>query len=279
MRGSASARVSLWGIAGAALLASCAAAAQPAAAPQIGQVSRDSVWVPTPERVIRRMLQMADTTPDDLVVDLGSGDGRIPIHAARHFGARAIGVELEENLIRLAVEAARAQGVAERVRFVRQDLFEFDLGSATVVALYISPGVMTRLAPRLRALKPGTRVVSHFFTLGEWEPDESIRVDDRTAHLWVVPADVRGTWTLRTGDDVLSVTVEQVRQRITLRGQRAGRAVPVIGARLRGTEIGFGAFDPDGSVRHYRGRIEGARMSGDSDGPGAAPVPWSATRD
>jgi SAM-dependent methyltransferase len=261
------------------LLASCTAAAQPADAPQVGQVSRDSVWVPTPERVIRRMLQLADTAPDDLVVDLGSGDGRIPIYAARHFGARAVGVEIEENLIRFSLEAARAQGVTDRARFVRQDLFEYDLADATVVALYVSPGVMSRLKPRLLALKPGTRVVSHFFTLEEWEPDETIRVDDRTAHLWVVPADVRGVWTVRTGDDVLKVTVDQVRQRITMRGERAGRDVPVIGARLRGTEIDFGSFDPDGSVRYYRGRIDGARMSGDSGSLGVAPVPWSATRD
>lgn len=271
--------VSLWGLGSAALLAACAAMAQTADAPQIGQVSRDSVWVPTPERVIRRMLQMAETTPDDLVVDLGSGDGRIPIYAAKHFGARAVGVELEENLVRLSLEAARAQGVADRARFVRQDLFEYDLAGATVVALYISPGVMTRLKPRLLALRPGTRIVSHFFTLEEWEPDETIRVDDRTAHLWVVPAAVGGAWTVRTGDDALSVTVEQTRQRITLRGERAGRDVPVIGARLRGTGIDFASFDPDGNVRHYHGRIEGVRMSGESFGPGIAPMRWSATRD
>lgn len=279
MSRSATARISLWGLASAALLAAIATAAQPGDAPRIGQASRDSVWVPTPERVIRRMLQMADVTPDDLVVDLGSGDGRIPIYAARHFGARAVGVELEENLIRMSLEAARAQGVADRARFVRQDLFEYDLAGATVVALYISPAVMTRLKPRLLALQPGTRVVSHFFTLEEWEPDETIRVDDRTAHLWVVPADVRGVWTVRTGEDVLKVTIEQVRQRIELRGERAGREVPVIGARLRGTEIGFVSFDPDGSVRHYHGRVEGAWMSGDSGSQGVAPVRWSATRD
>jgi len=271
--------VSLWGLALAALLATGAVAAQSAGAPQIGQESRDSVWVPTPERVIRRMLQMADTTREDLVVDLGSGDGRIPVYAAKHFGARAVGVELEENLIRLSLEAARAQGVADRARFVRQDLFDYDLASATVIALYISPAVMTRLKPRLLALKPGTRVVSHFFTLEEWEPDETIRVEDRTAHLWVVPADVRGVWTVRTGEDVLRVTIEQVRQRIELRGERAGHEVPMIGARLRGTEIAFTSFDADGDVRHYQGQVAGARMSGASGSQGVAPVRWSATRD
>jgi SAM-dependent methyltransferase len=263
-------------------LVACAAGAQsPRAAdpPQIGQVSLDSVWVPTPERVIRRMLQIADVTADDVVVDLGSGDGRIPIYAARHFGARAVGVELEENLVRLSVESARAQGVADRARFVRQDLFAYDLAGATVVALYISPGVMTRLKPRLLALKPGTRVVSHFFTLEEWEPDETIRVEDRTAHLWVVPADVRGAWTVRTGDDLLKITIEQERQRITLRGARAGRAVPVIGGRLRGTEVAFSSFDANGDVRHYRGQVAGTRMSGESGSLAVPPVEWMATRD
>jgi tRNA G46 methylase TrmB len=125
-----------------------------------GQVSKDSVWVPTPERMIRRMLQLADVTAEDLVVDVGAGDGRIPIYAARHFGARAIGVELEESLVVLATASANAQGVSHLARFVRQDLYDFDLSGATVIALCISPGVMSKLKPRLLGLKPGTRVVN-----------------------------------------------------------------------------------------------------------------------
>jgi len=264
-----------------ALLAAETLAAQPAAAPappQIGQVSKDSVWVPTPERLIRRMLQLADVTGDDFVVDLGAGDGRIPIYAARHFGARAIGVELEENLVVLARESAKAQGVSHLARFVRQDLFDFDLSGATVIALYISPGVMSKLKPRLAGLKPGTRVVSHFFTLEEWEPDETVRAEDRAGYLWVVPADVRGAWTVTTADDALRVTIEQTHQRLTARAERAGKAVPVISTRLRGTEIAFTAFDADGGARRYRGRVEAGRMSGDSDGHGVQPLPWSATR-
>ena len=184
-------RAALALIAAAVSLAAGTAASQPAP-PQVGQVSKDSVWVPTPERMIRRMLQLADVTPDDLVVDLGAGDGRIPVYAAKHFGARAIGVELEANLVGLSIESATAQGVSHLARFVQQDLFDFDLSGATVIALYISPAVMTKLKPRLLGLKPGTRVVSHHFILGEWEPDETVRVEDRTGYLWVVPADVRG---------------------------------------------------------------------------------------
>lgn len=267
------------------LLALCLALAAPGAGadgadpPQIGQVSKDSVWVPTPERVIRRMLQMADVTSDDVVVDLGSGDGRIPIYAARHFGARAVGVELEENLVRLSIESARAQGVAHLARFVREDLFAYDLSAATVIALYISPSVMSRLKPRLAALQPGTRIVSHFFTLNDWAPDETIRVEERTAYLWVVPADLRGTWTVRTRDDALKLTIAQDHQRLTLSAERDGRGVPVVGARLRGMEVGFSALDPDGSMRRYDGRVEGTRMTGESGNAGIPPLRWTATRD
>lgn len=257
------------------LLAATNAIAQ---APQIGQVSKDSVWVPTPERMIRRMMQMADVTQNDLVVDLGSGDGRIPIHAARHFGARAIGVELEGNLVKLATESARSQGVADRVQFLQQDLFDADLSRATVVALYISPGVMTKLKPRLLALKPGTRVVSHHFTLEDWEADETIRVENRTGYLWVVPADVRGTWAVSAGAESLLVRFDQAHQQLRSTGERNGRPVNVIGARLRGTEIMFSAFDRDGSSRVYTGRLEDGRFSGGSEGQGIAPLSWSATR-
>lgn len=246
--------------------------------PTIGQVSKDSVWVPTPERLIHRMMQLADVTRDDVVVDLGSGDGRIPIFAAKHIGARAIGVELEENLIRLSNETARKSGVADRVRFVRQDLFEFDLGQATVVALYISPGVMTKLKPRLLALKPGTRVVSHQFTLDDWEADETIRSEGRPAYLWVVPATIAGTWTIQTSGEPLKMHVEQRYQSLTLRGERGGKSVPIIGGRLRGTEISFSSFDADGTSRHYRGSITSAGIEGESQREGTKPMRWTATR-
>jgi SAM-dependent methyltransferase len=158
------------------------------AAPTIGQVSKDSVWVPTPERLIRRLLQLADVTARDTVLDLGSGDGRVPIYAATHFGARAVGVELEENLIRVSNEAARASGVEDRVRFVRQDLFDTDLRQASVITLYISPGVMTKLKPRLLALEPGTRIVSHQFNMGTWKPEKRLESSGRTVYFWTVPA-------------------------------------------------------------------------------------------
>jgi precorrin-6B methylase 2 len=260
------------------LLPAAPGRAQPAPLdePKIGQESRDSVWVPTPERVIRRMLQMADTTSRDLVVDLGAGDGRIPIYAAKHFGARSIGVELEGNLVRLARREAASQGVSHLATFLQEDLFKADLSRATVIALYISPGVMSRLKPRLLELRPGTRVVSHSFTLEDWEPDETIRVEGRTAHLWVVPASVRGAWSVDLAGQAFALRVDQRYQELTTSGERAGKPLAVIGARLRGTEIRFTSFDRDGSSRQFTGTVDRARMSGDSQGEGLAPLSWSA---
>ena len=234
--------------------------------------------MPTPERMIRRLMQLADVGPRDLVIDLGSGDGRMPIYAAKHFGARAIGVELEANLVALSERTAREQGVAERATFLRQDLFEADLSKATVIALYISPGVMTRLKPRLLGLAPGTRVVSHHFTLGDWQPDETIRVENRTGYLWVVPANLAGTWTVTVGDDRFEMRVAQDHQELAVQGTRGGKPVHVLGARLRGTEVRFSAFDPDGSARSYEGRVDGDRMAGGSEGVGLEPRRWTALR-
>jgi SAM-dependent methyltransferase len=247
-----------------------------AQAPEIGQVSKDSVWVPTPDRMIHRMLQLADTTDRDVVLDLGSGDGRIPIHAAKHFGARGIGVELEKNLVELSRKAAAAQGVAHRVQFVQQDLFTYDMSAATVIALYISPGVMDRLKPRFLALKPGTRVASHHFTLGDWQPDEVVALEGRTGYLWVVPASVKGDWTVSIPGGDFRLRIEQDYQQVKTTAERGGKPLHVIGARLRGTELRFTSFDPDGHSRHFTGQADGDAMRGES--AGNAPRAWSARR-
>ena len=181
--------------------------------------------------------------------------------------------------MRLSREAATAQGVSHLVQFLQQDLYEADLTKATVIALYISPGVMTRLKPRLLTLKPGTRVVSHNFTLDEWEPDELIRVENRNGYLWIVPANVRGTWTVRRGNDSFKVRIEQVRQELRTTGQRGGSQIHVIGARLRGTEITFSSFDDDGGSRSYSGRVDGGTMAGESVGQDFKTLNWLATRD
>lgn len=261
------------------LLAGSSIASDPASAPQFGQVSKDSVWVTTPERMIRRMLQLADTTKDDVVMDLGAGDGRIPIYAAKHFGARGIAVELEENLVQVAREAARREGVADRVTVARQDLFDADLSAATVFALFISPGVMQRLKPRFLELAPGTRITSHQFDLGDWEPDETVEVEGRKGYLWVVPAKVEGTWQVAIPGQDFRVRLERRYQKLVASGERGGNSLHVLGARLRGAEIRFTTFDRDGASRSYSGRMEGERMVGESQvGMGSQPLAWSATR-
>jgi SAM-dependent methyltransferase len=261
------------------LLAGSSIASDPAPAPQFGQVSKDSVWVTTPERMIRRMLQLADTTRDDVVMDLGAGDGRIPIYAAKHFGARGIAVELEENLAQVAREAARREGVAERVTVIRQDLFDADLSAATVFALFISPGVMQRLKPRFLELAPGTRIASHQFDLGDWEPDETVEVEGRKGYLWVVPAKLEGAWQVAIPGEDFVLRLERRYQKLSASGERAGKDLHVLGPRLRGKEITFTSFDRDGTSRSYSGRIEGGRLVGDSQAGGATPrVSWSATR-
>lgn len=148
----------------------------------------DVVYVPTNEKIVRAMLDLAGVTKDDTVYDLGCGDGRVVTTAAKTFGANGIGIEIDAELVELANENARQAGVAEKVKFIKADLFKTDFKRATVVMLYLSPSVNLRLRPRLlKQLKPGTRVVSHDFGMGEWQPEQTIKIDDATLYLWTVP--------------------------------------------------------------------------------------------
>ncbi len=252
--------------------------AQAPRAPELGQPGKDVVWVPTPERLIVRMLQMADTTSADLVVDLGSGDGRIPIAAAKRFGARGLGIEYDEGLVQLSIRSARREGVAERVRFLREDLFQADLSGASVVALYVSPEIMLRLRPRLFALKPATRIVSHQFTLDDWEPDESATVEGRPAYLWVVPARVHGSWRLRLGADEYVLRLAQEYQKLSGSAEAAGTRNPVFGARLRGEAIRFMFVDRNGDPRAVEGEVKGDAMHGSAHAYHQPESAWSARR-
>ena len=248
--------------------------------PQVGQPGKDVVWVPTPDRLIERMLQMADTTGKDVVVDLGSGDGRIPIAAAKKFGARSLGIEYEADLVQLSIRSAEREGVADRVRFLRQDLFQTDLSQATVITLYVSPTIMLQLRPRLLALKAGTRIVSHQFTLGDWEADEQAIVERTSGYLWVVPAKAEGKWQLRLGEDIYDLQLQQEYQ--MLRGSAdhkgQGKRSPVIAARLRGEDIRFAFIDRNGDPRSFSGRVAGDSMQGASRTHGQPELPWSARR-
>jgi precorrin-6B methylase 2 len=212
-------------------------------------------FITTPEEVVERMLELAGTRPDDLVADLGSGDGRIVIMAARKFGARGLGIELDERLVDKSRENARAAGVADRVTLVQGDVLTADFSKASVVTVYLLPGLIGQLQQRFTGeLRPGTRIVSHAFGMAGWAPDKTgiIRLskshrgqgDESRLYLWVVPADVRGDWR----GEGRRFSIEQNYQQIEVDGVRG---------RLSGNDISWGRF---------RGRVEGDRISGELDG-------------
>ena len=214
-------------------------------------------FIATPDEVVLRMLQFAGTRPEDLVADLGSGDGRIVIAAAQRFGAHGLGIELDAGLVTTSRENARRAGVADRVRFVQGDVLTADFSKASVVTVYLLPQLLGELQPRfLKILKPGTRIVSHAFRMVGWPPDrtETLRLagphpgqgEESTLYLWIVPAEVRGNW----AGDGLRVRIEQNYQQIDVDG--------ATNATLRGTEIAWQS--PRGS---FRGRVEGARIAGE----------------
>lgn len=223
--------------------------------PHSGQAGKDVVWVPTNDALVTRMLRMAGVDKSDMVYDLGAGDGKIAIAAAKQFGATAIGVEYNPDMAKLGQCFAEAEGVANRVKIIQGDIFETDFSDATVVTLYLLPELNLRLRPTLLKMKPGIRVVSHSFLMGDWEPDERAQTEDGTAFLWHVPAEVNGTWTFRTKDsnDSFSVRLEQKFQRIS--GQ-AGENQPLSEARLRGEQIQL-AFEQNGTKVKVTGKVNG----------------------
>lgn len=209
--------------------------------PSVGQAGKDVVWVPTPPPLLDTMLSLARVTPEDVVIDLGSGDGRAVIAAAR-LGARAIGVEFNPELVTLSQRAAAEAGVADRASFIQGDMFEADISQATVFALYLLPENLDRLLPRLQSMRPGTRIVANTFGFSDWDPDAQERVraelctDWCDALLWIVPARMAGTWVLESGERLVMTQLHQV-----LHGEwrSSAGAVPLSQARVRGTTVGF----------------------------------------
>jgi len=269
----------------AAALLAALAFAQPAAAqtkgyePQVGQAGKDVIWVPTPDEVVERMLRMAQTTKDDLVYDLGAGDGKIAIAAAKKFGARAVGIEYNPDMARHAQSNAEKAGVAGRARIVQGDIFATDFTQATVVTMYLLPALNLKLRPTILAMKPGTRVVSHSFTMDDWEPDETSNMDGRRAYFWVVPANVMGNWTLEAGAERLQLSFEQRYQKIegqvALGGTISGG---LRDARLRGFAISFAFVDNNGVRRDYGGRVLGQKMEGSFRTEDGKEGRWSAAK-
>lgn len=248
-----------------------AACAQPAATPpsapaadyqpSVGQSGKDVVWVPTSQTLVDRMLDMAGLTPQDRLVDLGSGDGRLVITAAQR-GARARGIEFNPQLVALSRRAASAEGVAARASFENADIFQSDFRNATVVTLFLLPDLNMRLRPTLLAMEPGTRVVSNSFGMEDWQPDASSEVVEGcagycTALQWTVPAQVAGTWKMGEKELVLRQQFQVLQGE--LRGPEG--STPIFDARLRGTQIGFNV----GAAR-YTGEVDGRSMRGSVDG-------------
>ena len=241
-----------------ALAQQAATPAAPAAKykPSSGQAGKDVVWVPTPLGLVNKMMSMAKVTPKDYLIDLGSGDGRLVITAAKR-GVRALGIEYNPELVELSQQEAKKAGVAARAKFVKADIFESDFSRATVITLFLLPDLNLKLRPRLLELKPGTRIVSNSFDMGDWKPDETATVESTrcggtwcTAHLWIIPAKVGGTHQVAQGELTLAQDFQMLSG--TLRSN--GQDIPVEG-KVAGNEVRLSAGD-----RQLRGKMNGKRL-------------------
>ncbi len=255
-------------------------------------------YVPTPQDVVERMLEIARVGPHDYLIDLGSGDGRIVVTAAKKYGTRGFGVDLNPERIRESTENARRAGVSERVAFYQRDLFETNLADATVITMYLLPQVNIELRPKLLELKPGTRLVSHDFDMGDWKPDSHVRMDSQEKYrgtggqsdiyFWIVPARVAGVWRWElpvSGKPVAyEVTLEQRYQAITGSAAVGGRTIKLQNAHLRGDAIRFSfTVEVNGAaVKHeFSGRVAGEAVTGSARLSGArlqGQHEWNARR-
>lgn len=250
--------------------------------PRSGQYGKDVIWIPTPDPLVTRMLQLAQLHSSDSLVDLGSGDGKIVIAAARDFGARAHGIEYNEKMVAFSRQNAASAGVSERATFEQADLFATDFSSADVVTMYLMPHLNLRLRHTLLAMRPGTRVVSHEFRMGDWEPDESSRIGARSMHLWVVPANAGGDWKTRLQQSRGAIdTTMRIQQRFQVLDGRVGLAdveTTMRNARVLGEQVHFAFTDAEGALRTVDARIEPERMIGAVSTSGGDVVPFVAER-
>lgn len=234
--------------------------------PKEGQEGKEAVWVPTPQVLVDKMLDMAKLTKKDYLIDLGSGEGRIVISAAKR-GANALGIEFNPDLVELSKRAAVKAGVDDRARFVKEDLFQTDLSQAQVVSMFLLATIQRRLRPKLLTLKPGTRIVTNTFDLGDWQPEQTAtlpRCDTWCkAHLWIVPANVTGTWKLADGELVIAQTFQMITGTL-----KRGTTLNVIHGKLYAEQISFNA-----GTKNYIGRLVGDRIDGN-----VGADKWSATK-
>ena len=225
--------------------------------PTSGQEGKDVVWIPTPQVVVDKMLDMAKVGPRDFVMDLGSGDGRTVITAVKR-GARAMGVEYNPDMVEFAKRNAQKEGVGDKATFVKADLFETDFSKATVITMFLLPDINLKLRPKILDLKPGTRIVSNSFTMGDWKEDERAELSQNagctvswcTALLWIVPAKVAGTWQIPNGE----VTFKQEFQKLTGNIRTEGRTYALEG-KVRGEDITFNA-----GGKRYSAKVNGKSL-------------------
>lgn len=241
--------------------------------PKVGQAGKDVVWVPTPDVLVEKMLDMAEVAPTDFVMDLGSGDGRNIVAAAKR-GARGVGVEYNPEMVALSRRLAAEAGVSERATFVEGDMYTADISKATVLALFLLPVNMNKLMPKFLDLRPGSRIVANTFGIDGWDPDQSETVSDAsctswcTALLWIVPAKVAGTWRAPQGELQLKQDFQVLSGDVAM----AGGTTPIQNGRMRGDEIRFSADGAD-----YVARVNGDAMQGTVTLKGRQQN-WSATR-
>jgi SAM-dependent methyltransferase len=234
--------------------------------PEVGQAGKDVVWVPTPQALVDKMLDMAKVTPKDYVIDLGSGDGRTVITAAKR-GAKALGIEYNPDMVELSKRNAAKEGVSDKATFMKADLFETDFSQAQVITMFLLPSINLKLRPKILDLKPGTRIVSNSFDMDDWKPDQTENVAGCanwcTAHLWIVPAKVEGTWKTAQGE----LAIKQTFQMISGTLKNGGNSSPING-KLNGDQITFTA-----AGTQYTGHVTGNSIEGTAGGN-----KWSATK-
>lgn len=239
--------------------------------PQVGQAGKDVIWVPTPKSLVEKMLKMADVKPSDVVFDLGSGDGITVITAAKQFGVHATGIEYNPDMVELAKRNAQREGVSDKAEFIRGDIFATDFSKATVVTMYLLPYLNLKLRPTILNMKPGTRVVSHAFTMDDWSPDQASSAEGRTAYLWIVPAKVEGKWMLGNGAVEITQKLQNIEGHYTTADNNS--TYRITHTNLRGDQISFSV-----GAATYTGRVSGPVMQGTMrPRPDAQSTAWSAT--
>jgi Methyltransferase domain len=236
--------------------------------PSVGQEGKDVIWVPTPQSLVDKMLDMAKLTSKDIHYDLDSGDGRTVIAAAKRGAAEAYGVEFNPDMVKLSERTAAKEGVAGKAKFINGDIFETDFSRATVITLYLLPSLNVKLRPTILKMKPGTRVVSHAFSMDDWQADETATVEGRTAYLWIVPAQVNGRWQMPGGGELTLKQSYQMISGVLKQGGKEG----IVKGQLSGERITFAL---DG--REFSGQVSGNAMQGTVKDP-AGESKWSATR-